>query len=246
MRSEIQSDMCAKFRTVAASNNRDHAPQSLLLLLARAWCCWCVILHAHHTINATPLERLQQHPLFFTTNYTDRTFFLEGWTWHDLHILVTAPLCCDRKSQTACAQSFALWQQATIGIMRRNLSYYCLLVHGVIHDVLFFTHIPFVVNHTINTTPPERLQQYNLKLMEVFNLKRKWIKTTYWWLGVGRSLLRVGILLRLGCYLRGRWFWFWSPSWSVFGHCIIKLKYQYVKKSRKSQLHLLATQRKNL
>jgi len=26
--------------------------------------------------------------------------------------------------------------------------------------VLFFTHIPFVVNQTINATPPERLQQY--------------------------------------------------------------------------------------
>jgi len=26
--------------------------------------------------------------------------------------------------------------------------------------VLFFTHISFVVNHTINATPPERLQQY--------------------------------------------------------------------------------------
>jgi len=26
--------------------------------------------------------------------------------------------------------------------------------------VLFFTHIPFVENHTINATPPERLQQY--------------------------------------------------------------------------------------
>jgi len=25
--------------------------------------------------------------------------------------------------------------------------------------VLFFTHIPFVVNHTINATPPGRLQQ---------------------------------------------------------------------------------------
>jgi len=24
--------------------------------------------------------------------------------------------------------------------------------------VLFFTHIPFVVNHTFNATPPERLQ----------------------------------------------------------------------------------------
>jgi len=28
--------MCAKLRTVAASNDRDHAPQSLLLLLAHA------------------------------------------------------------------------------------------------------------------------------------------------------------------------------------------------------------------
>jgi len=27
--------------------------------------------------------------------------------------------------------------------------------------VLFFTHIPFVVNHTINATPLERLQHYN-------------------------------------------------------------------------------------
>jgi len=26
--------------------------------------------------------------------------------------------------------------------------------------VLFFTHIPFVVNHTFHATPPERLQQY--------------------------------------------------------------------------------------
>jgi len=36
LRSEIPSGMCAKFRTAAASNNRDHASQSLLLLLARA------------------------------------------------------------------------------------------------------------------------------------------------------------------------------------------------------------------
>jgi len=36
LRSEIPSGMCSKLRTIAASNNRDHAPQSLLLLLARA------------------------------------------------------------------------------------------------------------------------------------------------------------------------------------------------------------------
>ena len=30
--------------------------------------------------------------------------------------------CCDRKSRTACAQSFALWQQATIEITRQDHS----------------------------------------------------------------------------------------------------------------------------
>jgi len=30
----------------------------------------------NHTINVTLLERLQQHPLLFTTNHTDRTFFV--------------------------------------------------------------------------------------------------------------------------------------------------------------------------
>jgi len=44
--------------------------------------------------------------------------------------------CCDRKSRAACAQSFALWQQATITIMRRNLSYYCLLAPRVYIFVL--------------------------------------------------------------------------------------------------------------
>jgi len=34
MQAEIPSGMCAKLRTMAASNNRDHASQSLLLLLA--------------------------------------------------------------------------------------------------------------------------------------------------------------------------------------------------------------------
>jgi len=77
---EIPSGMCAKLRTVAASNNRDHAPQSLLLLLARTTYIM-VLFFTHipfvvnHTINATALERLQQHPLL-PTNHTDRTFFV--------------------------------------------------------------------------------------------------------------------------------------------------------------------------
>ena len=37
--------------------------------------------------------------------------------------------------------------------------FYCLFAPQICM-VLIFTHIPFVVNHTINATPPERLQQY--------------------------------------------------------------------------------------
>jgi len=65
LRSEIPSGMCAKLRTPAASNNRDHASQSLLLLLARAMHIyfyssrtsrsWWITQSTH-----AALERLQQ------------------------------------------------------------------------------------------------------------------------------------------------------------------------------------------
>ena len=117
-----------------------------------------ILFVVNHTFNATPPERLQQHPLLFTTNRTDRTFFVWGWTRHDLHILVTAPFCCDGKSRVACTQSFALWQQATVQFTCHDHYIIACLRH--ICMVLFFTHIPFVVNHTFNATPLERLQQY--------------------------------------------------------------------------------------
>ena len=83
----------------------------------------------------------------------------------------------------AYAQSFALWQQATIEFTCHDHSprtpvvtfnrsqvnigrastprslFYCLFAPHVCM-VLFFTHISFVVNHTINATLQERLQQY--------------------------------------------------------------------------------------
>jgi len=45
--------------------------------------------------------------------------FCEGCTWHYLHILVKAPLCCDWKGRAASAQSFPLSNQATLKIPRR-------------------------------------------------------------------------------------------------------------------------------
>ena len=74
------------------------------------------------------------------------------------HYAVQQTYCCDRKSRAACAQSFAPWEQATIEITRRDHSIIACSRH--IHTFLFFAHIPFMVNHTINATPPERLQQY--------------------------------------------------------------------------------------
>jgi len=61
--------MCAKLRTVAASNNRDHASQSLLLLLARATYIM-VLFFTHilfvvsHTINATQSLAFLMHDDF--------------------------------------------------------------------------------------------------------------------------------------------------------------------------------------
>ena len=81
LRSEIPSGICAKLRTVAASNNRVHIPWSLYYCLFAPRICM-VLFFTHipfvvnHTINATPLERLQQHPLLFTTSRTNRTFFV--------------------------------------------------------------------------------------------------------------------------------------------------------------------------
>jgi len=44
-----------------------------------------------------------------------------------------------------------------IGRATTSQSLLLLLARATYMVVLFFTHIPFVVNHTINATPPERL-----------------------------------------------------------------------------------------
>ena len=127
----------------------DHSPRTLVIKFNRSQvisaelprhdhsfiaCSRHMLLFAHipfvvnHTFNATPSGRLQQHPLHFQRTAPIARSLCEVCTWHDLHILVTAPFCCDRKARAACAQSFALWQQATIETMRRNHSSRSLVV----------------------------------------------------------------------------------------------------------------------
>ena len=62
------------------------------------------------------------------------------------------------KARAACAQSFALWQQAIIESTRRDNSIIACSRH--VYILLSFAHIPFVVNHTFNATPRERLQHH--------------------------------------------------------------------------------------
>jgi len=89
-----------------------------------------------------------------------------------------AVYCCDRKARAACAQSFALWQQTTTVIMRRNHSIITCSRHFCV--VLFFGHISFVVNQTFNATPTERLQQHPLVLQRTASIARSFCGGCIW------------------------------------------------------------------
>jgi len=92
------------------------------------WAC------ENHTFNATPTERLLQHPSFFQQTAPIARSFCEGCAWHHLHILVKAPVCSDWKGRAASAQTFTLWHQATIKIPRRaNFIFACSRHTGVVH-----------------------------------------------------------------------------------------------------------------
>ena len=124
------------------------------------WCCssrtsrswWITHLTQHHRRGCNNI------PSFLQRTPPIARSLCEGWTPHDLHILVTTPFCCDRKSRAAYAQNFALWQQALIEFTCHDHSINACSRH--IHILLFFAHIPFVANHKINATPSERLQHY--------------------------------------------------------------------------------------
>ena len=88
------------------------------------WCCssrtsrswWITHSTQHHRRGCNNI------PSFLQRTAPIARSLGEGWTPHDLHILVTAPFCCDRKSRAAYAQSFALWKQATIEFTRHDHS----------------------------------------------------------------------------------------------------------------------------
>jgi len=115
--------------------------------------CYCLlalhiyglILHVHrfrgelHIQRNTTREVATTSPPFCNEPHRSHVHCVKAWTRYDLHILVSAPFCCVRKSRVACAQSFAPWHQATIEIMPAiSLTIAC--SHYISNGVILYAH----------------------------------------------------------------------------------------------------------
>jgi len=133
LRWKSSSSKCAKLHTVAASNSRDH-PRDHSILACAHHIYLCVALCAHpicresHFKCNTNRQVATTSPPFCNEPHLSHVLFVKVCTWHHLHILVKAPLCCcfscDWKARAASAQSSTSWLQATIEIPRRAHSIY--------------------------------------------------------------------------------------------------------------------------
>ena len=151
--------------TLAVSNNRYHMLRSLCYCLfaphlygccsSRTFCLWWTADSAQQQWRGC-----NNIPSFLQRTAPIACSFCEVCTWHDLHILVTAPFCCHWKSWAASAQSFTLWQQATIEITCRDHFIVTCSHHIYCIWLLFFAHIPFMVKCAFSATQADRLQQH--------------------------------------------------------------------------------------
>ena len=94
MRSESQSGMCTKLPTVAASNNRDHTPQSLYYCLFVPRIYTSSVFFRAHSVCGEPRIPVQRQwsgcnniSSFFQQTAPIVHSLCECWTKHDLHIL---------------------------------------------------------------------------------------------------------------------------------------------------------------
>jgi len=138
---------------------------------------------------ATPAEWLQQHPLLSTINCTDRTFFVcrlnptqPSYPAHSTILLrLESPSGLNTKLLTVASSNnnvhltrslsssplartitWSPGSQALLEVIHRDHSIgitLLLLVRTTYIWVLFFAHMPFVVNRAFNATPTESLHQ---------------------------------------------------------------------------------------
>jgi len=149
LRSEIPSSMCTKLRTVAASNNGVHMPWSLHYCLFTPHICMVLFfMHmpfvVNHTFNTTSPERLQQHPLLFTTNRTDRTFFvwrltLTSWSQHHFVAIGNPERHMCKASHCGSKQQWSSHAMITLLLLVRAIYMYSVVLQA--HPVRGESHI---------------------------------------------------------------------------------------------------------
>jgi len=124
-----------------------------------------ILFVVNHIINANH-RRGCNIPSFLQWTAPIARSLCEGWTAHDLHILVTAPFCCDRKSWAAYTLSFTLWQQATKEIVLAiSLTIACsrYMYNGFIlhtHPVRGESHNQHNTTGEVATVPMEALAEW--------------------------------------------------------------------------------------
>jgi len=137
---KCSSGMCAKLHTVAATNNGHHPTRSLYYCLFAPQIFVCCSSRTSHSWWIAHLMQRQLRGCNDIPSFVQRTApiarsFCEGCTWHHLHTLVSPSGKCakfhtvaanNNRDPTSCSFYFCSFEPHT--------------------SVLFFTHIPFVVN----------------------------------------------------------------------------------------------------
>ena len=135
------SGKCAKLHTVAASNNRDHASQSLLWLLVRATHIYVVVLRAHPVRGESyPPFYNEPHRLHVLCVKAEPGTTFTSWSQHDFVAIGNPSSKCTKLHNVAASNNrdYAFLAISLIIACSR---------HGYI--LLFFAHIPFVVDQWI-------------------------------------------------------------------------------------------------
>jgi len=134
-----------------------------LLLLVHATYMYRVVLQAHpvrgesHNQRNTTAEVATTSPPFYNEPHRSHVLCVKAelrttFTSWSQHHFVASGICA--KLRTVVASNNKVHMPWSL--------YYCLFTPHICM-VFFFAHIPFVVNHTNNATPPERLQQHSAK-----------------------------------------------------------------------------------
>jgi len=154
--SEHQSGKCAKLHTVAASNNRDNSTRSLINVFVPLSCgCYssCTSCSLHIQCHANG-QVAKTSPFYNELHWLDTLFVkfspsttFTSWSQHHFAALGKA------EQQVAKALHCGSKQQQRLHAM---ITIVLLLVRTTYIWVLFFVHIPFVVNCIVNAVPTKR------------------------------------------------------------------------------------------